>query len=214
MNKALIAVIDAVRTRVSTSEVIVALAIPLEQAELVSKLLQNVGHQVGVAFAEVDNQQGDQDYGDMSATLMLSSFFRSANVWEAIGTDEQYLEWLRTQPCAYCGDHDFVNGTGLCEAAHVRRVANGSGASIKPKYSAIPLCRTHHRKQHNEGESALGSEDWWRSKRISYIRRWCKLTLKSILGYESWKYIPPSEVYDWAEKHGVENLLPKDYIDD
>ena len=75
------------------------------------------------------------NYGQQAKELRLSSFFRRPEVWRAVGSDQEFLDWLRTQDC-------IVRSSIHCGpvvAAHVRRVANGSGTGIKPEYSAIPL---------------------------------------------------------------------------
>lgn len=46
--------VEGVRTRASTSEALLTLAVPLEQAVLISAFLSRIGDQVGVAFADVD----------------------------------------------------------------------------------------------------------------------------------------------------------------
>lgn len=46
--------VEGIRTRASTNEALLTLAVPLEQAALISAFLSRVGDQVGVAFADVD----------------------------------------------------------------------------------------------------------------------------------------------------------------
>jgi hypothetical protein len=144
-------------------------------------------------------------YGDEAKALRLSSFFRTPEVWIAVGTDAQYLAFLWTLPCAYCKNNYNV------EAAHVRRVANGSGTSIKPVYSAIPLCHAHHEEQHQHGESALGGKAWFDKKRIEYVQLWAWKRLKDRLGYEHWNELPPELLADWAKQHHVDKYLPECY---
>ena len=85
----------------------------------------------------------------------------------AHGTDKQFLEWLKTQPCAV--------GSG-CEGdvvpAHVRRIANGAGTGIKPEYSAIALCNHHHQLQHQHGESRIGGKAWVDARLIDARGDW------------------------------------------
>ena len=69
--------------------------------------------------------------------------------------DEAHLTWLRQLPCLVCGKQDV-------EAAHVRFAAREwgkreTGKGERPSdYWAVPLCSTHHRNQHGEGERL-----WW-----------------------------------------------------
>lgn len=148
-------------------------------------------------------------YSNEAKALRLSSFFRSPEIWRAIGTDAEFLAWLRQQKCAYC--HAEPNEHKPTEAAHVRRVAEGAGVAIKPDYCAIPLCHTHHSLQHAQGESALGGKEWFDKKRVEYVTRWAWELLKQQLGYSSWKQVPPDTLYAWAELKGVLTYLPPEY---
>lgn len=97
-------------------------------------------------------------YGEYARELHRLGWWWQPGVLEAIGTDAQFLEWIRRQPCAaaHLGGCD-----GDVVAAHVRRIANGAGTGIKPNnYSAIPLCHKHHALQHQHGESALVPSDY------------------------------------------------------
>lgn len=152
-------------------------------------------------------------YGHYAKALKLSSFFRNPKVWPSIGTDADYLEWLKLQPCALSGRHSEYHddGSALSIPAHVRRVEHGSGTAIKPLYSAIPLTNILHQKCHQEGDSAIGSEGWWEHKRIWYVQKWCWETLKAKLGYASWANVPPQELIKWALTNGVFEYLPREY---
>jgi len=143
-------------------------------------------------------------YGEAARALMLSGFFRSPDVWRAVGTDAEFLAWLRRMPCAVC------NGEPA-EAAHVRRVADGAGTGIKPQYSAIPLCHEHHALQHQKGESAIGGKEWCDRQRIEHVQNWAWAKIKSDLGYESMADVPPAELRQWAVETGVDRFLPEDY---
>lgn len=137
-------------------------------------------------------------YGQQAKELRQSSFFRRPEVWRAVGTDKEFLDWLKTQDCAANRPH-----SGDVVPAHVRRVGNGSGTGIKPEYSAIPLCDMHHQWQHRGGESAFESREWFDKKRIEYLVKWCWETLKTELSYDSWSNVPPWELLKWAEDHQV-----------
>lgn len=152
-------------------------------------------------------------YGHFAKELKLSGFFRTPAVWASIGTDKEYLDWVKLQPSALSGvfseHHD--NGESYCVPAHVRRVEHGAGTGIKPPYSAIPLTNTEHQTAHQEGDSAIGSNPWWEKKRIKYIQDWSWLTLKEQLGYESWSMVPPAVLGDWCNEKGVYRYLPLNY---
>ena len=153
-------------------------------------------------------------FGAFAQDLRRSSFFRRPEVWRAVGSDDEFLEWLKTQDCA--APKGFGH-SGDVVPAHVRRVANGSGTGVKPQYSAIPLCSEHHSLQHNNGESAIAPREWWDKKRIEYLVQWCWETLKQKLGRDSWADVPPGLLAEWARKNGVagenDSWLPDCYRD-
>lgn len=172
---------------------------------------------VGIAVARLTVEASKQSlqipttasYSQNAKAPRLSSFFRAPEVWRAIGTDAQFLAWLRLQKCAYCSAQP--NEHHPTEAAHIRRVAEGAGVAIKPQYCAIPLCHNHHALQHAKGEGALGGRDWFDKKRIEVVTQWAWEILKQQLGFESWTQVPPEILYRWATTHSVQNYLPQDY---
>ena len=159
-----------------------------------------------------DEKPGKGEYGQYAKSLKQSSFFRMPEVWREIGTDDQYLEWLRAQPSALNGDFDYDSdtGEGRCVPAHVRR-SGEAGTAYKPPYSAIPLTNAQHQLQHQKGESEIGGPDWWGRMRIKYVSDWCWETLKQDLGFNSWADVPPEVLRDWAKEHDLVQYLPGIY---
>lgn len=156
------------------------------------------------------------DYGQQAKILVQSSFFRSPEVWKAIGTDQELIEWTRTQPCCVCGKHEAVQTKNggyyeASDAAHVRRIADGAGTGIKPPYSVIPLCRECHSKQHQSGEAAIGGKGLVDELRIENVQLWAKERLKRILAVESLKYLNPNDLVKWAEEKQISRFLPGEY---
>lgn len=148
-------------------------------------------------------------YGDEARELRLSGFFRAPDVWRAIGSDAEYQAWCRVQPCAACGREGGENNPIVF--AHVRRIANGAGGSIKPPYSGIPLHDSEHRDQHQHGESRIAPPEKWDRWRIEHVQEWAWHALKAQLGAESWRDVPPRRLFEWAERAGVEHYLPAAY---
>ena len=123
--------------------------------------------------------------------LFRSSFFRRPSIWPKVGSDEEFRSWVREQPCIVCK-------ASPVDAAHVRRVEFGAGVGIKPEYSCIPLCREHHRQQHDQGESSIGSDEDFRKWRIFYLHKWCWESVKKQLGFDSWSKMPLEVFKKWA----------------
>ena len=171
--------------------------------------LANPNQPTGQPVQKAVQQKEASQYGEYAKALKLSGFFRAPEVWKAIGTDAEFLEWLKTQKC--CAKAKSGPCYGDIAAAHVRRVANGAGTSIKPEYSAVSLCDLHHKRQHAEGESVIGGREYFDQQRIWHLEKWCWETLKASLGFESWKDVPPSALRLWATYHKVINYLPNVY---
>ena len=166
----------------------------------------------------VEDQRPKEDlkteFGEYARALKLSDFFRTPEVWKAVGTNHEYLEWVKRQKSAYSGEfseHHMETGEAFCIPAHVRRVEHGSGTAIKPPYSAIPLTDREHKLSHQNGDGAVGTEEWWQKMRIKYVSTWCWLTLKETLDFPSWADMPPLVLVDWATEHDLLRYLPPVY---
>jgi len=152
-------------------------------------------------------------YGQQAKRLHESGFFRNPEVWRAVGTDETFLKWVRTQPCRKC------KAEPPNVAAHVRSVAAGSGTGIKPPYHSLPLCDHHHNQvQHDQGICALtGKADKYEAREllnrwaVETVESWAKLSIKTATGYEHLNELPPIELLAWAEKKGIDRYLPEEY---
>lgn len=151
----------------------------------------------------------EKPFGKQAADLYRVGFFFNPIVMAAVGTDQDYLDWLKTQPCCVRGimiadkahDGDIV-------PAHVRRIAAGAGTAIKPSHSAVPLCDGHHKLQHQHGESELGGKDWFDHQRARHLSRWMA---QRVFSQESMGYVAPPIVSVWARKHNLVQYLPEAY---
>lgn len=173
-------------------------------------LLPDIDSPVALAALHVNGERRQVhtkgQYSNMAQTLWLSPFFKSLSVCKQIGSDEEFLAHVRTQPCANC------EASPPSEAAHVRRVKDGAGVGIKPQYMAIPLCHECHTDQHAYGENVLGGRQRVESLVDTYRHRWGWDALKMRLGYTHWYDVPPDVLHAWAREHDVSDLMPPDYI--
>ena len=182
-----------------------------------------------------DKAEPAGQYGHEAYQLRASGFFRMPVVWREIGSDDEYLDWLESQPCAAralniptaapfimrtidgseISAHRPADEKFHCDgdvvAAHVRRISAGAGIGIKPLYSAIPLCDYHHKLQHNHGESVLGGKEWFDRQFITHVEQWAWQTLKLDLGSKHWRDIEPRLLYQWAAARGIADHLPPAY---
>lgn len=170
--------------------------------------------------AEPKQQPQKKPYGEYARELHRLGWWWQPGVLEAIGSDTDFLAWVRQQPCAVTGEYDrnedaHGNQVLRCEAAHVRRIANGAGTAEKPPYSAIPLVHYWHAQQTVKGESVFANGDagagraWMDAARQKYVVAWASETLARALGAQSMGYVEPHILVAWAEAHGLG--LPNKY---
>lgn len=166
------------------------------------------------AKAELQRQSAasEKPYGHYAQALYRNGFFFNPKVLQAIGTDEEFREWIQRQPSAYSGKFsEYVAGEGRCVAAHVRR-AGESGTAIKAEYACIPLTDEEHRLQHQKGESALGGPEWFDKKRARYVQEWAAHTLaQGWFAVESMGYVEPALMREWALENDLMQFLPGVY---
>ena len=166
--------------------------------------------------------------GYVASELHKSGFFINPRVVSALGTDDDYQDWVRQRPCVVCGDYDWVDGVGRCEYAHVRR-ADNAGTGIKPAYSGVPLCHKDHALQHQHGESAAhnryketmgkvpgdssaGSDDgklWFSRMANKCLSEWAHRKFVAALGHTSLTECDPQEIVVWAEARNLLHMVPR-----
>lgn len=166
-------------------------------------------HQNKTAFAEPE-KVSKGDHGKFAQWLVQSGFFRMPKLWAFLGTDDEFLEWLKSQRCAYTSAPDRHDGDVV--PAHVRRIADGAGTAIKPTYSAIPLCNKHHLQQHQHGEDHLGGKEWFDRQRIKWLEDWSRERLKDLAGIESLTQLTPYHLESVLRGSKINVNIPTEYL--
>lgn len=166
--------------------------------------------QHGKKWHDLADLEKDPLVGTIMAHFYRSGFFQSPKVLKTLGLDAEFLQWLRTQVCWHCSKQDRgEDGQFYVQAAHVRRVAAGSGTSRKPAYSAIPLCKSCHDIQHAVGESGLAPSEWWELQAAKAREEWGHMKLREKFGAASITQSVPLEVlYRWLTNNDLLNYLP------
>ena len=67
--------------------------------------------------------------------------------------DDEYRDWIRQRPCAVAGPR-CLYADHQSDAAHVESKARGAGDIG----NLVPLCRRHHREQHDHGLPSFEAE--------------------------------------------------------
>lgn len=196
---------------------------PMHRADF-WKLFPEIDAPVALAPLAIQGGEAQETYRQEAKALFLSGFFLDVDVLRAIGSDEDYQNWVRQSKCLVC--------KGVpAEYAHVRIADDreSGGVALKPAYRGVPLCHAHHELQHQKGyvalfnaahptqpvsEDALGlqeAKNWLYSSATAYARKWAREVLREHLGYESWTEVPPSVLLAWAGERGLQHKLPMEY---
>ena len=81
--------------------------------------------------------------------------------------DEDFLNYIRDQPCAVCME----------TPSDPHHLDSGVMGSKGDDWTAVPLCRQHHREYHDHGERHMRAEygvDLWKESH-RHLRRYLKL---------------------------------------
>ena len=153
--------------------------------------------------------------GTIMAHFYKSGFFQSPKVLKTLGLDAEFLQWLRTQVCWHCSKQDSSAADDggpqvfYVQAAHVRRIAAGSGTSRKPPYSAIPLCSTCHGIQHAVGESGLAPSEWWELQAAKAREEWGHMKLREVFATDSISVnVASDDLWTWLRANDLLNYVP------
>jgi hypothetical protein len=163
---------------------------------------------IELAAAQNAAAQAKGSFGKHAQSLRVSGFCALYDVWRACGSDDLFLQHVRTLKCAA---RSGVPCEGDVQAAHVWRLKDGFGKGVKGPYAAIPLCVRHHGLQHSETEDAIGGREYMEAQRYQVVVQWAWDKIKNDIGVASMADASPAAVFAWAEKRGVERLLPTAY---
>ena len=160
-----------------------------------------------IAQVEQARSESSKD-GKFYQALHKAGFFIVPAVCQAVGTDDQFLDWIRQQTKSATG-RPSGGESGPIVPAHVRRVANGSGTGIKPPFAAIPLTDQEHRLQHQKGETAIASREQWDKWRANYLTYWVKSRIYEHFNINSLTELPAADFLAWVEYNNLMKYIPQ-----
>ena len=161
--------------------------------------------------AKVLEDENNNGAGKLMQALYRGGWFHAPKVLEALGKDAMFLQWCRQQPRCWACDGAPLEDNPIV-AAHYRKVAAGAGTSIKPPYSAIPLCKFCHDKQHQHGYSIISPAPWWEEKVAKARHEWGHQRMRDIFETTSMTAVPTKYVVEWALEHELNSLIPAEFL--
>lgn len=170
------------------------------------------------------------EYGELAASLYKTGFFMNPFVLKVLGTDKEYQEFVRYQPCIITKgfDRDPEKGEDRCDYCHVRR-SGDAGTSLKPEYSGVPMVHAMHVLQHEHGENAAyekyldlkgkahgevqvqEAKDWFEKKSANMLYLWARERLLEHFNIDSLTKVHPELIVKWATFNNIDKYLPKAY---
>lgn len=149
-----------------------------------------------------------QKRADQAITsLRQNGFFRNEAVLRALGTGDDYREWLCSQNCCHPQP-----GVGVCNQGPVvpMDVINGR----MKMFSQVPMCVDHREQWMSEAPPEIGSQGgqaFLASQSMVYIQRWAQEALRKKLKVPA-GYLPsPSLIFGWAAEHQLRGMLPSSF---
>ncbi len=197
------------------------------------------GKQAGQIYhlfaVRLDEELGEKEEIKENSTFpdWLNAAILQEDVLEKLGTDAEYLDWIRRRRSCLSGVYsEYVNGDGRSIAAHVRRAKN-SGTSIKPDYSAVPLTDAEHKIQSNKGEAALledyfnqktslslgkiwsneEAKEWFDGALLCNLSLWAEHKLQEKIGHKPSRTHGEIEIaiINWFKQNDLSYCLPEQY---
>lgn len=187
----------------------ITIDLPEPETDHFHSLFPRVHCEVAIARLKKVLTEGEpaeqEDFGQYAKALRLSVFFGIKEVWQATGSDEQFLAFVRTLKCIA---RSGIPCDGPIQAAHVWRLRDGFGKGVKGPYAAVPLCAGHHRLQHQHGEDAIGGRAYMEKTAYECRVRWIWSEIKDDVGVASMRDADPAKVLAWCQRKGIEQYLP------
>lgn len=153
----------------------------------------------------------DNNAGKLMQQLYRAGWFHAPKVLQALGKDAMFLQWVRGQSTCWACDGRNLDDNPIV-AAHYRKVASGAGTGLKPPYSAIPLCKFCHDKQHAHGYGVISPTGWWEEKVAKARQDWGHQRMRDIFRTTSMTAVPAQHVVEWALENELSSLIPSEYL--
>lgn len=146
-------------------------------------------------------QKKIKEYGDAMNALKLSGFFKQPNVWKAIGTEEEYIDYIKNEKCLFHNHQCYDIQAFKMNNEDVRH------------YAYVPLCIKHAEQAKNDINSIPGGIKCLNMRHSILIYEWAMKKLTDILGYDepNLYVLNPSKVLFWAIENKLNVYIPTSF---
>lgn len=136
--------------------------------------------------------------------LRQNGFFSQMPILKAMGTAEDYREWLCSQTCCHPQP-----GQGPCQQGPVQPLdvlVNRLGP-----YGAVPFCTEHYEAWMSETPPDMGPQGgqaFLSSQALMFVQRWAQDSLRKKLKVPVGFSASPNLIFAWAADHQLRAYLP------
>lgn len=135
--------------------------------------------------------------------LRVARFFHSHALWQVLGGEQAYREWIMAQPCS-------SPGTSPCEETPCLPYPVPGSRRL----GAISMCQTHATAwDQGRGDAGAQSPDAFLSSRqMMQTQHWAEDRLRQVLGAPQGHDPLPGRIYAWAVDNNLRNSLPASFV--
>lgn len=135
--------------------------------------------------------------------LEMHGFFRNEAVLAVLGREQDYIDWLTTQPCCHPGEHACQN-----QQVTAWRIPGTR------RNAFVPLCLDHVEMWESgnvttpDGSNALA---FVQTQNIYYLQRWARYALNKNMNIQQDNLPTPASLYTWAVDKKLHGHIPSSF---
>lgn len=171
--------------------------IQAENKEIIDK---NYAHKI-TRNEKLEFQKKEKQFKKMNEHLNVSEFFNRIEVLLALGTKEDFINWLTEhKTCSHHQDDPCQNESDFTEITQ---------GLLKP-FNYLPVCE-EHKEAINDFEHFNKNRFYYEMKHRMLLKSWAAYTVREKFSYDGKSEPDPNRVIDWAASKKISHLLPSNY---
>lgn len=169
------------------------------EAEAIEAIKKSYGHRL--TKAERDEIESlDRKYSKKNE-MLAADFLSRIEVLSALGTGEEFKEWLRKSPCSYRQEDMCLNAVVVAKVEGL----------LEP-YNYLPSCADHIHEMEDYNHFNDDSNRMFYEMRHRYLlKQWAQHKLNQRFCDDGHKEPNPARVLEWAAVKGIGKYLPPKY---